>query len=348
MFKSNAAFYASPLGAAPALLAAVERAGGDAEALARRAGLAGGADAARARRAEPLPREQLTALYRECVLFLEQHTCAHDGRPQWPTDNYEIVCFCLIGCPNLSEALARTRDFFDALAAAQCDISISVDGEVTTFGLNVHRADTGLSAFLTDLVGVASFQRVFSWLIGEDLPVLEAGTQYAESLWDPSLASIVSGRLRFGQPTNYFRFPSAWLSRRIVRSYVDLSSRRGLIPWTFMLPLEQAHDLPSTVRALLQSALRNGDPLADLERLARTLGCSARTFRRRLSGEGISLNTLKDECRREIATDLLENSALTVEEIAARVSFSDAIVFRRAFKRWTGLSPSDYRHRSSH
>jgi AraC-like DNA-binding protein len=344
MLKPNSTFYSTSLNAAPALLNTVEKVGGDGDEMVRRAGLPCSAGVVRSRRTEEISRDKLTSLYRECVLFLESHTCARDHRPQWPTENYEIVCFCLIGCPNLSEALARTRDFFDALAASQCEISIMMSRDVTTFSLNSHRLDAGPSAFVTDLVGTASFQRLFSWLIGENLPVIESGTIYPELLWEPSMASIAPPDLRFGQPSNYFSFPSSYLNKRLVRSYSDVSNMRGAIPWTFMLPMDYANDFPSTVRVLLNSSLRNGDQIPDLNQLARKLGCSTRTLRRRLSNEAISLNTLKNECRLEIATDLLRNSSLTVEQIASRVSFSDAIVFRRAFKRWTGVSPSDFRH----
>jgi AraC-like DNA-binding protein len=344
MLKPSSAFYSTSVNAAPALLSAVEKAGGDGDEIVRRAGLPYSAGAVRSRSVEGISRENLTSLYRECVLFLESDTCTRDHRPQWPTENYEIVCFCLIGCPNLSEVLARTRDFFDALAASQCEISISMSRDITTFSLNSHRQDAGPSAFITDLVGTASFQRLFSWLIGENLPVIESGTIYPESLWEPVMASIAPPGLRFGQASSYFSFPSAYLNKRLVRSYTDVSNMRGAIPWTFMLPMDYADDLPSTVRVLLNSSLHNGDQIPDLNQLARKLGCSTRTLRRRLSSEAISLTTLKNECRLEIATDLLRNSSLTIEQIASRVSLSDAIVFRRAFKRWTGVSPSDYRY----
>jgi AraC-like DNA-binding protein len=51
-----------------------------------------------------------------------------------------------------------------------------------------------------------------------------------------------------------------------------------------------------------------------------------------------------DRMRRSLATELLENTHMGIEQVAARVSFADATSFRKAFKKWTNRSPSDFRH----
>jgi AraC-like DNA-binding protein len=77
--------------------------------------------------------------------------------------------------------------------------------------------------------------------------------------------------------------------------------------------------------------------------LAQQINISERTLRRRLGEQSTSFLELRDGARFERARDLLKNSTLTVNEIADLVGYADARAFRRAFKRWSGMLPTDFR-----
>lgn len=79
---------------------------------------------------------------------------------------------------------------------------------------------------------------------------------------------------------------------------------------------------------------------------ARDLGMSERSLRRHLATEGTSYRDLV-RCALEASADgLLSESSSTIKEIAADLGFVDAAAFNRAFKRWTGLTPAEYRRRA--
>lgn len=80
-------------------------------------------------------------------------------------------------------------------------------------------------------------------------------------------------------------------------------------------------------------------------RIAQAVYVSARSPRRQLSSQGTSYRTLRDATRFEAALDLLVHSQLSVAAIAERMGYADARSFRRAFMRWSGVLPSDYRRR---
>lgn len=80
--------------------------------------------------------------------------------------------------------------------------------------------------------------------------------------------------------------------------------------------------------------------------IARRLGVSPRSLRRRLGDEGHSLSALADEVRRELALSELANPEIPIKRIADRVGFSEVSAFHRAFKRWTGVTPARYRAQS--
>lgn len=83
-----------------------------------------------------------------------------------------------------------------------------------------------------------------------------------------------------------------------------------------------------------------------VEALARRLGVGLRTLQRQGREEGVSLRDLLDEAREAHARRLLEDSRLSVEEVSFLVGYSAESAFRRAFKRWTGTSPSEVRRRA--
>lgn len=79
--------------------------------------------------------------------------------------------------------------------------------------------------------------------------------------------------------------------------------------------------------------------------VARSLGISERTLRRRLQQEGRTFRGLVDQTRRQVALSLLTDPRRSVAEVAQRVGFDGSGSFARAFRRWTGESPSSYRTR---
>ena len=76
------------------------------------------------------------------------------------------------------------------------------------------------------------------------------------------------------------------------------------------------------------------------------MGMSGRTLTRRLSENGITFRDLVKQTQEKISKDLLKNSSNTISEIAFQTGFSEQSAFSRAFKRWTGLSPLEYRNPS--
>jgi AraC-like DNA-binding protein len=80
----------------------------------------------------------------------------------------------------------------------------------------------------------------------------------------------------------------------------------------------------------------------DTDSLARRLGMGPRTLRRRLAVLNVSLNTLVEAARCELAREAL-TKATPIKEIACRLGYSEPSAFQRAFKRWTGMTPGQYR-----
>jgi AraC-like DNA-binding protein len=84
--------------------------------------------------------------------------------------------------------------------------------------------------------------------------------------------------------------------------------------------------------------------LPTMDEVANMVHMNERTLRRKLEGEGTAFGDIVDDVRASLASEYLKTTKMKTEDIAALVGFSDAANFRRAFKRWTGKSPREYRH----
>ena len=83
------------------------------------------------------------------------------------------------------------------------------------------------------------------------------------------------------------------------------------------------------------------------EAIARHLSVNRRTLSRRLRGVGAGFKALADEVRFDIARQLLTETDITLAQVSAALDFSEPAAFTRAFRRWSGRTPSEWRtHRS--
>ena len=80
-----------------------------------------------------------------------------------------------------------------------------------------------------------------------------------------------------------------------------------------------------------------------MEQMAERLHMSPRTLHRHLVDAGSSYQDILDDVRRRLAIEFLRNTELSIDEVSARVGFSDASNFRKAFKKWTGKLPGEFR-----
>lgn len=86
-----------------------------------------------------------------------------------------------------------------------------------------------------------------------------------------------------------------------------------------------------------QGIFLNRDQLADL------LSCSHRTLTRKLKTEGLSFQGLLDEVRFSMAKQMLYQTSKSTKQVANHIGITNPAVFCRAFKKWSGMTPSEYR-----
>ncbi len=133
-----------------------------------------------------------------------------------------------------------------------------------------------------------------------------------------------------------FRFPSVWLSHRISPDLVATSQGP---------PMGRELSAPADTLASVANVLRRhlGDPEFNVETAAMACGYNADTLNRRLAAYGKTISAVIADLKRAESEAALEYGAETISEIAQRLGYSDATAFSRAFKKWRGVSPSNFR-----
>jgi AraC-like DNA-binding protein len=102
-------------------------------------------------------------------------------------------------------------------------------------------------------------------------------------------------------------------------------------------------DLITRVRVAITRGMHRGT--ATVAAVARQLGWGERSLQRRLHAEGTSYAAELDDQRRAAALAQIHQPELSVAVIAERLGFSEPSALTRAFRRWTGMSPSEFRRR---
>lgn len=140
-------------------------------------------------------------------------------------------------------------------------------------------------------------------------------------------------------------FHPRYLKSPLIRNEADLNLMLETFPAELIRADEMANSTAARVRGLIgQNYSLN---LPGLEQVTQSLHTTTATLHRRLRNEGTSYQQIKDACRRDAAVALLRAQPLSGSAIAEQLGFSDASTFYRAFKKWTGMTPQQFRQRES-
>jgi len=145
----------------------------------------------------------------------------------------------------------------------------------------------------------------------------------------------------FASNRNAMLFEEDWLNQRIQieprYAFGILSAHADAL----LKKLENSKTVRGRVEGLLMPVLHTG--AANVDAIAGKLGVSRQTLFRKLKAEGVTFERVLDQLRQTLAIDYLSAKKVSVNETAYLVGFSDPAAFSRAFKRWTGSSPRQFK-----
>jgi AraC-like DNA-binding protein len=177
---------------------------------------------------------------------------------------------------------------------------------------------------------LGSVPDVECWFMHEAPPDLE---QYT--------ATFGTTTCRFGAPCSGFSFPRAYLEMPLANADPKLHVVVRSLAEIKLAELPELQTFTQRLRFVLERELLEGK--LSCERIARIMHVSPRTLARKLEAEGTTFYELVDSVRKASALTHVVRAEVALSELSFSLGFSHVASFHRAFKRWTGQTPADYR-----
>jgi len=193
---------------------------------------------------------------------------------------------------------------------------------------------------------LAAYRHFMTQWTAEEVTVREVLVQHQRPADVSSYEATFGAPVRFGQPTNALILDRQVARIPLVTAQPAVAGFLERVARAELGQLEPARDtasraIPSSVRAAVREAIETGD--ASIAVVARRLGTSARTLQRSLGALGVTYREVTDAERWAIAGPLVASTDLSIDEIALRLGYAESKAFRRAFRRWSGVTPGEVR-----
>ena len=249
-----------------------------------------------------------------------------------------IVGYAMLTAPDVGEAVRLGLELQkDTGSMLEFDMRSSDRGVAVTATSRFN--DPDIYVFLIE-EAFASFMGIGLALAGEEFKPLRVEFTYPAPPHADEYARVFGSDIRFGAIENAFVFDPVLSARPLATA--DPFGHRQLLEFLAFnrARSREAAEVIESVERVLRPRLGGHQAIA---KVARELGMSERTLRRRLAESGVSFQGVLDGLKKNRALELLANPQMSVEQIAFAVGFTDPHNFRRAFRRWTGSTPGTLR-----
>lgn len=212
------------------------------------------------------------------------------------------------------------------------------DGDAVTLNLLPYNGPVAGVALMHDLVVAMAF-RILRELCGSAWQPLEVQISHTPPADMAPYSNLFRCPVRFNAEVSSITFPDRWLAQPIAGANPTL---RLILAGDLGLDTKADADVTADdVRRIMRVMIPNGEVSADT--IARQLGLHPRTMHRRLAGAGHTFRSLVADVRLELASHVIRNTDTPLSQVATMVGYADATAFSRAFRRWTGRTPKEWR-----
>lgn len=250
----------------------------------------------------------------------------------------QALGFVWLTSESLFDALSRLVHYFRAVSNS-IELELAVSGEECRLSIArvMHRRQSREQSRDALWAALISLCRIST---SEDFTPLALELERPEPPCVAEFYALFRAPIGFGARRDAMVFRRDQVERPLPTANRALAQANEQIVADYMARLDQTR-FADRVRVKLVEALPGGG--AEVEEVARALNVSVRTLQRRLANEHTSWSALLDEARCELALRFIGERQMSVKETTYVLGFSEPSNFTRAFRRWTGRSPTAYR-----
>jgi AraC-like DNA-binding protein len=254
---------------------------------------------------------------------------------------FDLISHLVSHAPTLREAFALCSQF-QRLITDDSHIALSENATSATITYTFVRASERADRMLSELV-VAGLLRLVRVFAGAGMVAQVAAFEHARPAHHREYTRTFGEAARFGQRATALTFDRVLLDRAQLHQHPELF---GLLRSQAERALERMSTGGGpTDQVKRYLVARPPARIPDIATAARDLGMSARSLRRYLAAESTSYRELVRAVLEDSAGHMLRDPKRSIQETASALGFSNVGAFHRAFKRWTGMTPAQYREK---
>lgn len=287
--------------------------------------------------------DKMAALVQDIWNSLDDEFMGYTKRPI-RRGAFEVMATYAAEADSLLEALQRGIAFY-RVATDDVITTFTPSGETVTLSAALSEPALDPAHYFIEFWMII-WHRLACWLGGRTIPIVSAEFSYPKPIdYFDEFRRLFPCPLEFDRDECRLHFHRDDLMAPIKRSRAEVAAMIEAAPLELMtIP---ASDTSLTRRVYV--ALRPG-PMGtyrnpSLGEVAASLNMSSTALRRGLKRENTSFRQIGEDIRRELACAKLRHSAAAIENIAAEIGYLETRSFSRAFRDWTGMSPSAFRER---
>lgn len=219
-------------------------------------------------------------------------------------------------------------------------LRLEFDGNLATLYIDPALGEKDLEVFFIEAL-YASLISNLLYLSNSNQPDIKLYFKHSAPEYVQSYKDTLGQSLYFDQPSYMMQCDKSFLNTRLTLFNTSASIEAEK---QCMDRLQEMNDSDSLITIIRDQLVKKMHERPNLESLADSLYTSVSTLKRKLNEQHSSYQAILDDVRKELALKYLKDSSITIDEVAHKLNFNEASNFRRAFKKWTGKTPSDYRN----
>lgn len=262
------------------------------------------------------------------LLVGEQATLSHFG----------ILGYAILSSRTVQDAINTGFKYLD-LNGPVFSVTVTVEQDIAAIRLD-NVLDVGEMLPFCSEYFLSSIASLYLELTGQKLKVDSIRLPYPAPVYHGQYQRRFACEVQFNQDESVLSFSAEQLAVPLTTHNADRLSHYLRSCDSLVAALQSPYLLINQIKAILY---QSAGSFPAIDELSEQFGCSERTLRRQLAQQQTSYQELLNEVRGDLAKEYLLGTRLTVEEIAFRLGYSDSANFRRAFKRWAGITPQSFR-----
>lgn len=253
--------------------------------------------------------------------------------------SFDVFSYVAAASPTMGEAAARAIRYFRLITDSGV---YALEREGAAVWWCYRPADAATAACHQDSVFALTvcIAHLRLWLDPAFTP-REVRFPFPELALSTELEAYLGAPIAYEADRCAFRFDASELERPQRLADPQLAAFLQRYAEDALGALPKVGNLSGRVREILARGLPDGQ--VSLSGVAKKLATSERTLQRGLRSENTTLKQIAEDLRRDLALDYLKRQGLSVSEVAYLLGFSETAPFFRAFKKWTGVTPGEYR-----